>query len=82
MTIFWNLQNEFCHDEIWMCGFIVKCGLLLMWFHLLTSIYVFENKIVSLANGVWQSVLDCTDRFVAVFNLSDQSASWLESAAD
>ena len=53
-----------------------------MWFHLLTSIVVFENKIVSLADGAWQSVLDCIDRFVAVFNLGGQSASWLESAAD
>ena len=46
---------------------IVKCGLLLMWFHLLTSIDVIEAKIV--ADGAWQSVLDCIDRFVAVFNL-------------
>ena len=60
----------------------VKCGLLLMWFHLLTSINVFEAKIVLLADGAWQSVLDCIDRFVAVFNLGDQSISWLESAAD
>ena len=46
-----------------------------MWFHLLTSIVVLENKIVSLADGAWQSVLNCTERFVAVFNLGDQSAS-------
>ena len=65
-----------------MCGFIVKCGLLLLWFHLLTSIIVLENKIVSLAGGTWQSVLDCIDRFVAVFNLGDQSASRLVSADD
>ena len=54
---------------------IVKCGLLFMWFHLLTSIIVIENKIVSLADDAWQSVLDCIDRFVAVFNLGGQSAS-------
>ena len=46
-----------------------------MRFHLLTSIVVLENKIVSLSDGAWQSVLDCTDRFVAVFNLGDQNAS-------
>ena len=54
---------------------IVKCGLLLMWFHLLTSIVVLENKILSLGDGAWQSVLDCIDRLVAVFNLDGQSAS-------
>ena len=53
-----------------------------MWFHLLTSIVVVENKLVSLADGAWQSVLDCIDRFVAVFNLGGQSAGFLESAAD
>ena len=46
-----------------------------MWFHLLTSIIVLENKIVSLADGAWQSVLNYIDRFVAVFNLGGQSAS-------
>ena len=46
-----------------------------MWFHLLTSIVVLENKIVSLADRAWQSVLDCTGRFVAVFYLGCQSAS-------
>ena len=46
-----------------------------MWFHLLTSIDVIENKIVSLADGAWQRVLDCIDRFVAVFNLGGQNAS-------
>ena len=56
-------------------GIIVKCGLLFMWLHLLTSIVVLENKIVSLADVAWQSVLDCTDRFVAVFYLGGQSAS-------
>ena len=40
-----------------------------------SSIVVFEIKIVSLADEAWQSVLDCTDRFVAVFNLGGQSAS-------
>ena len=50
---------------------VVKCGLLLMWFHLLTSIVVLENKIFSLVEGAWQSVLDCVDRFVAGFNLGD-----------
>ena len=53
-----------------------------MWFHLLTSIVVLENKIVSLADGTRQSVLDCIDRFVAVFNLGGQSASRLVSADD
>ena len=52
---------------------ILKCGLLLMWFHLLTCIDVLEAKIVSLADGAWQSVLDCIDRFAA-FNLDGQSA--------
>ena len=48
-----------------------------MWFHLLTSIVVLENKIVSVADGVWKSVLNCIDRFVAVFNLAGQSlADW------
>ena len=46
-----------------------------MWFPLLTSKGVLENKIVSLADGAWQSVLDCIDRFVAVFNRGIQSAS-------
>ena len=46
-----------------------------MWFHLLTSIDVLEAKIVSLADGAWQSILDCIDRFEAVFNLGGQSAS-------
>ena len=46
-----------------------------MWFHLLTSVVVLEVKIVSLADEVWQCVLDCTDRFVAVFNLGGESAS-------
>ena len=46
-----------------------------MWFHSLTSIVVLENKIVSFVDGAWQSVLDCTDRFVAVFHLSGQGAS-------
>ena len=46
-----------------------------MWFHLLTSIVVLENKIVSLADEAWQSVLDCVDRFVAVFILGGQNAS-------
>ena len=46
-----------------------------MWCHLLTSIVVLENKIVSLADGAWQRVLDLIDRFVAVFNLDGQSAS-------
>ena len=43
--------------------------------HLLTIIGVVLNKIVLLANGAWQSVLDCIDRFVAVFNLGGQSGS-------
>ena len=46
-----------------------------MWCHLLTSIVFLENKIVSLADGAWQSVLDRIDRFVVVFNLDGQSAS-------
>ena len=46
-----------------------------MWFNLVTSIVALENKIVSLADGAWQSVLDCIGRFVAVFNLGGQSAS-------
>ena len=46
-----------------------------MRFHLLTSIVVLENKIVSLADGAWQGVLDCIDKFVALFNLGGQSAS-------
>ena len=58
-----------------MCGFIVKCELLLMCFHLLTCIVFLENKIVSLADGVWHSGLDCIDRFVAVYNLGSESAS-------
>ena len=33
-------------------------------------------------DGAWQNVLDCIDRFVAVFNLGGQSASLLESAAN
>ena len=45
-----------------------------MWFNLLTSMVVLENKVVSLADGAWQSVSDCIDRFVAVFNLGGQSA--------
>ena len=40
-----------------------------MWFHLLTSIVVLGNEIVSLAHRAWQSFLDCIDRFVAVINL-------------
>ena len=47
---------------------IVTCGLLLMWFHLLTSIDFLEAKIVPCD-------LDSIDRFVAVFNLDGQSAS-------
>ena len=43
-----------------------------MWFHLLTSIVVLENEMVSLAGGAWQSVLDCIERFVAVINLDGQ----------
>ena len=46
-----------------------------MWFHLSTSVVVLENKIVSLADGAWQSVLDGIDRFIALFNLDGQSAS-------
>ena len=53
-----------------------------MWCHLLTSIVVLKNKIVLLTDGSWRSVLDCIDRFVAMFNLGGQSAAWLESAAD
>ena len=49
--------------------------ILLMWFHLLTSIVVLENKIVPLVEGALQSVLDCIGRFVAVFNLCGQNAS-------
>ena len=54
---------------------IVKCGLLSMWFHLLTSIDVLKAKIVPLIDGIWQSVLVCIDRFVAVFNQGGLSAS-------
>ena len=46
-----------------------------MWFHLLTNIVVLENKLLSLADGAWQSVLNCTDTCVAVFNLGGQRAS-------
>ena len=53
-----------------------------MWFRLLTSIVVLENKIVALADGAWQCILDCIDRFVALFTLGGQSASLLKSAAE
>ena len=63
--------------------FIVNCELLIIWFLLLASIDVLVNKSSNIiADWAWQSVLDCVDRFVVVFNLGDRSASRLESAAD
>ena len=46
-----------------------------MWFVLLGCIYVLVNKSPHVADGAWQSILDCIDRFVTVFNLGGQSAS-------
>ena len=37
-----------------------------MW--IIVNVVVLENKFVSLADGAWQSILDCIDRFVAVFH--------------
>ena len=50
-----------------MRGLSLNMDYLFIWFHLLTSIVVLENKIDSLAEGAWQSVLDCIDRFVNTY---------------
>ena len=60
---------------------MVKYGLLSVWFHLLISIVVLENKIVLLVAGAWQSVLDCIDRFEVVFNLGGHYFYFILSAS-
>ena len=75
----WGQHTHVCISEVTAKAIIVNCGLLLIWFLLLASVDVHINKSVDWA---WQNVLDCVDRFVAVFNLGGRSASRLESAAD